>query len=492
MPSATPFFHSLRHLLFGKSPLSGLEKRLRDQRAPLSLSQYQQAFAAFIPDSFFARAATGPNSRRRCFPALVTFWAFLAQTLERGSSCRCALARIIAWWQEDRPTHLAAHPEPGTAGYCLARTRLADTGLAGIAAHLVERLEKNLLTDEHWRGRRIKIVDGTSASMPDTPANQKVWPQPTVQRPGAGFPVVRLVALFSGPTGALLHFEASALHQGEITLARHLWQQLEPIDLVLSDRNFCSYQDLGAIRARGADAVLRLHSARRADFRQGKRLGVDDRLITWFKPVARPHGCSREDFAAWPETLTLRLVRYRIEVPGFRSKNVTLVTTLLDPVAFPVAALAELYLQRWTVELHFREIKVLLGLDVLRCLSPAMVRKEILMQQIAYNLVRLLMQQAAHTHHVPLQRISFKGTLDRLRIWAGPRTTRREHPRHRAQRLAALLEEIASDLVPERPGRSEPRARKRRPKNYVHLSYGRSQTTNGHRDGRRKKIGPLN
>ena len=473
MALATPFFHPFRRLLFGKTPLSGIEKSLRDPAQ--SLSQYQQAFAAFIPATFFARTAAGAHSRRRLFPALLTFWAFLAQVLERGSSCRRAVGRITAWWRLEDPH--APGPAAGTGGYCLARARLEDAGLARVATHLAERLECNALTAERWRGRHVKIVDGTSASMPDTAGNQAAWPQPKGQKPGCGFPVVRLVGLFSAPTGALLHLAQGALSQGELTLARTLWPQLAPGDLLLSDRGFCSYQDLGAIQAQGADAVLRLHAARRADFRQGRRLGPNERLVTWRKPLARPRGCTPEEFATWPATLTLRLVRYRIETPGFRTQRIILVTTLLDPVAYPAQALAELYLQRWQVELHFREIKVLLGLDVLRCLSPEMVRKEILLQHIAYNLVRLLLQQAAHVHHIPLRRLSFKGALDRLKEFAGPLQALRDRPRRAAQLLALLLAQIARDLLPERPGRAEPRARKRRPKAYVLLTHGRSQTT---------------
>jgi hypothetical protein len=475
MAFATPFFHPFRHLLFGKTPLSTIEKTLRDTAAPRALSDYREAFAAFIPDTLFPRAAAGKNSRRRLFPALLTFWAFLAQVLERGSSCRRAVGRVMAWWQLEAPR--TQGPAATTGGYCLARARLEDAGLARAATHLAQRLESNALAAERWHGRHVKIIDGTSASMPDTAANQAAWPQPSGQKPGCGFPVVRLVGLFSAPTGALLHLAQGALGQSELTLARTLWAELEPGDVLLSDRGFCSYQDLGAIRAQGADAVLRLHASRRADFRQGRRLGPNERLVTWRKPLARPHGCSPEEFATWPETLMLRLVRYRIETPGFRTQSVILVTTLLDPVAYPAQALAELYLQRWQVELHFREIKVLLGLDVLRCLSPAMVRKEILLHHLAYNLVRLLMQEAAHVHQLPLRRLSFKGTLDRLKEFAGPLQTLHGKPRRAAQLFDALLTAIVRDRLPFRPGRAEPRARKRRPKAYVLLTHGRSQTT---------------
>jgi hypothetical protein len=219
MGFATPFFHPFRRLLFGKTPLSEIEKSLRDPAH--SLRQYQQALAAFIPATFFPRTATGRDSRCRLFPTLLTFWAFLAQVLERGSSCRRAVSRVSAWWQLEDPH--APGPAAGSGGYCLARARLEDAGLARVATHLAERLAGNLLTAERWRDRHVKIIDGTSASMPDTPANQAAWPQPTGQKPGCGFPVVRLVGLFSATTGALLRLAEGPLGQSQLTLARTLW-----------------------------------------------------------------------------------------------------------------------------------------------------------------------------------------------------------------------------------------------------------------------------
>lgn len=309
--------------------------------------------------------------------------------------------------------------------------------------------------------------------MPDTLENQATWPQPASQQPGLGFPLVKLVGLFSQASGALLHLAEGTIHQHEMQLARQLWRHLEKAEVVLTDRGFCSYQDLSAITQRGADAVMRLHQARKVDFAQGKPLGPDDRLVTWTKPAQRPPGCTPEEFAALPATLALRLIRYRVEMPGFRTEEVILVTTLLDPVAFPAGALAELYFQRWSVELHFREIKTVLGLDVLRCQEPAMVRKEIALHCIAYNLIRVLMQRAAIMHHVPLRRISFKGTLDALHHFADAIHALTGRARRQQDLIDKLVRTIAEDLLPERPGRAEPRAKKRRPKNYHLLTSPR-------------------
>jgi hypothetical protein len=479
--NSTPFFVALGPLLFGKPRLTQIEKLLRHEGDGHSLSQYQESFGDFIPKALLCPSANGLNSRQRLFPQLITFWAFLAQVLERGSSCRDALRRITAWLQFESPGSLL--PSTQTGGYCCARGRLPDATLQAIGDHMADQLERNLPKDELWLGRRVKIVDGTTASMPDTQENQDVWPQQRSQKPDCGFPLVKLVGFFSLGSGALLELAEGNLRQHERMLARELWSRLDAGDVVLADRGFCSYQDMNEIAGVGADAVMRLHQMRKVDFRKGKRLALNDQIVVWTKPLQRSAGCTPEAFAALPATLTLRMVRYLVKSPGFRTEEVVLITTLLDPIACPASELAALYFQRWTVELHFREIKVLLGLDVLRCLTPAMIRKEIAMHRIAYNLVRLLMQRASITHHVRLARISFKGTLDSLHHFSDAIHALAGYPRRQAALLGQLLQTIAKDLLPVRPGRSEPRAKKRRSKNYHLLTNPRRKMiVPGHRN----------
>jgi len=476
MANPTPFFSAFGPLLFGRRQLSQIEKLLRPDAECHSLSQYQEAFGAWVPQALLAPTTNKANSRVRLFPTLITFWAFLAQVLERGSSCRDALRRIIAWRQWADPR--AALPTPETSAYCQARARLPDATLQQIGDHLASQLERNAPGDELWHGRTVKIIDGTTASMPDTPANQTLWPQSSGQKPGCGFPLVKLVGLFSLGSGAWLQTAEGNLHIHETRLARRLWPSLVAGDLLLADRGFCSYLDFQAILQQGADAVMRLHQTRRVDFRRGRRLSRHDRLVVWTKPLQCPAGCTPADFEQLPATLTLRLIRYQVKTPGYRTSEVIIVTTLLDPVEYPASALAELYFRRWTVELHFREIKTLLGLDVLRCHSPAMVRKEIALHRIAYNLVRSLMQHAAITYHRTLARISFKGTLDSLHHFADAIHALTGRPRRQAQLLDQLLQTIAADPLPERPDRTEPRAKKRRPKNYQLLTKPRHEMGN--------------
>jgi hypothetical protein len=259
---------------------------------------------------------------------------------------------------------------------------------------------------------------------------------------------------------------------------RRLWERLETDDVLLADRGFCSYLTMAALLRRGVDSVMRLHSARKVDFRRGRYLGEDDRLVTWQKPAQCPSTCSPEDFAELPQTLALRLIRLRVQPRGFRTRLIVLATTLLDPKKYPADALRALYLERWTVELHFREIKTILRLDVLRCLSPKMIEKELILHVIAYNLIRSLMQHAALRHRVCLARISFKGALDSLRHFADAVQAAHGRPRKQAELLDYLLETIAEDQLPHRPNRSEPRAKKRRPKNYQLLTKPRHQMGN--------------
>jgi hypothetical protein len=362
---------------------------------------------------------------------------------------------------------------PNTSAYCQARARLCDERLEAIQQELAQGLERNVSSNQLWLGRRVQIVDGTACSMPDTAQNQALYPQPSNQKPGCGFPMLKLVGLFSLATGALLHAVYGPLRVHDVQLLRQLWSALTEGDVLMADRGFCSFGCLATLRQAGIDSLMRLHQRRPADFRRGQRLGKDDRLVAWTKPSRCPCMLSSEQFAALPETLTVRLLRVKPTVKGFRTQQLVLVTTLLDAAAYPAEALAALYLQRWGVELHFRELKTLLRLDVLRCRSPQMIHKEVRLHLIAYNLVRAVMQQAARCHHVDLSRISFKGTLDTVQQFAAPLQASGISSRQRAVLEKELLRLIASDPVPWRPGRAEPRAKKRRPKNYQLLTKPR-------------------
>jgi hypothetical protein len=320
------------------------------------------------------------------------------------------------------------------------------------------------------------MVDGSSCSMPDTPSLQKAFGQPSGQRKGCGFPVAKFVAMFCWATGAVLDVAIGPYRSSELRLWRRLWHLFQPGDVALGDRFYCNFNGFVQLQRRGVDGVFRLHQRRLADFRRGKRLGKNDRLATWKRPTfqGRPRGMTIRQWQLLPEELPVRLIRVFVNIPGFRSRVIDIATTLLDPVAYPAERIAALYRDRWTVELRLRDIKTTLGMDVLRGRSPDIVRKEIYLHLLAYNLIRTLMWQAAETHGRDLHRLNFAGTVDRLNallqyLWLF------QGADLAGQLVALLMKWIAHDLLPYRPNRLEPRAKKRRPKEYALLNQPRAE-----------------
>ena len=471
MATNTPFFQAFGALLFGRRPCKviGKVKQLG------SLGELYELFGDMLPDHLLARSDSGPNSRERTLTPKVTFWAFLSQVFDVGSACRDVVRKVDAWWRWVQKDSTEGKPALSPGAYCQARARLDMQTLRLIHGHLAWSLERRVQSAQLWLGRRVKIVDGTTLSMPDTTANAQSWPQPSSQKEGLGFPCMKLVGIFSLASGGLEDYATGTLHQHESILFRSLWERLEKGDLMLGDRGFCSYAAMASLSLRGIDSVMRQHQARKVSFREGERLGKDDRLITWQKPAQRTDAWSLEEWAALPAELSLRLIRLHVSTPGFRTRSVILVTTLTDANTYPADMIRALYGQRWEVELHFYQIKTLLGLDILRCKSPELIEKETLMHIIAYNMIRLFMQKAAGTHQADLGRMSFKGTLDTVRHFASAIHAARAAPRRQDALIEQMLATIAGDPVPERPGRSEPRAKKRRPKNYHLLTKPRSE-----------------
>lgn len=417
-------------------------------------------------------AAEGYPWRNRIWNPVATFWTFLVQVLHPGSSCREAVAQGLAEQagRSERPI------SPDASAYCQARRRVPLSVFVAALHKVSHALQERAKGEFLWHDRRVRIVDGSSCSMPDTPELQEAFGQPDGQTPGCGFPVARLVALFCWATGAVLDVAIGVYHSSELTLAPALWEHLERRDIVLADRFYCTYRILADLRTHGCDAVFRLHGARSRtlDFRKGKRLGHEDRQMTWDRPTICPRGLSNQQWMSLPEHLTIRVLRFATQVPGFRSRRIVVATTLLDPQVYSQQEIAALYGDRWTVELRLRDIKATMQMDILRGKSPDIVRKEILMHLLAYNLIRALMWQAAQKHGRPLHRLSFAGTLEHLNaltpyLWLYAGTRRWDIL------YALLLEWIARDKLPQRPGRIEPRAVKRRPKEYDLLNKPRQQ-----------------
>jgi len=408
--------------------------------------------------------------RDRVFTPLVTLWTFLGQVLSADSSCREAVARVLSFLS--RTKGLDASHDP--SAYSVARQRLPQELLPRLTRLVAGKLEDKVGPDELWHGHRVKLLDGSSVNMPDTSENQAAYPQHTTQSPGCGLPTARIAGIFSLLTGALLDFAIDALRVAETTLVRGLGDALQAGDIALADRGFCSYADIARLLSRGVHSLFRLHSQRKADFRKGKRLGRSDRLVQWTKGPRLPW-MSRREFAALPDTMPIRMIRFQCEVAGWRTETVTIVTTLLDPQAYPARDLADLYRRRWEIETDLGHIKTTMKMDYLRTKTPEMVRKEVWAHLLAYDLIRTLMWDAAeHRRHLCALRLSFKGAMqEMMALWPFSASAARQ--RDLTAYYDALLRAIATHKVPHRPDRYEPRVRKRRPKSYPLMTHPRPE-----------------
>ena len=367
-------------------------------------------------------------------------------------------------------------PSTSTSAYCQARAKLDHGSLENILNHTATSLQQRGQPGQ-WKGRRVVVVDGTGVSMPDTPENQADWPQPSSQKSGCGFPQARLCACFCLQTGALLSYRMGHRKNAELPLLRQQWGSFKPGDIFLGDKGLCSYYDVWKFQEMSVDSVITL--ARRTPVEAAaalKVLGPDDLLIQWPKPAwNKILSYGRAEWEALPEHLTLRQIKVTVNTPGMRTTSFYLVTTLTDPVRYSAAEMADLYFQRWDVELFFRDIKTTMGMDVLRCRTPAMVKKEILMHFIAYNALRLLIVDASQEVRQSSRRISFKGSIQALRQWTPQFCRFHNDPPERRRLMGLLREAIAANQVFHRPGRREPRCVKRRPKPFALLTAPRHQ-----------------
>lgn len=460
----TPYFPPWR------ARLAALGRRLQQPRSQ-NFFRLQPLFGSLIPPGLLAQAEEGPNSRERTFSLARTFWLFLSQVLNPGTACREVVRQLRALFL----LHNLGPVDEGTAAYCLARKRLPMDTLVRLRQSAAAHAQKLLpLAQQLWYGLRPVLADGTGLSLADTAENQRAYPQSRSQKPGCGFPLLKIVGLFSLSSGALLDYAKGNKHRHELSLLCKLLEQFKPGDLLVADRGFCSYALIALLLVRGVGSLFRLHQRRPIDWRQGRRLGKEDRLIRWRKPLLKPRYLPNTLWKRIPQELSVRVLRFRLVVPGYRPESVTLVTTLVDAKAYPARDLARLYARRWQIELFFDDLKTTLGMDQLRCKTPQMVHKELEMFFIAYNFLRVWMTEAAALYQVPVERVSFKGTLDSVRQYSITIAQARSKKKQR-QLVADLLAVMAADLVPERPGRVEPRARKRRPKPYPLLNKPRQQ-----------------
>jgi len=474
--NTTPFFKCFGPLLFGRPPVSEAAAAFAKFSEASSFSHLRKAFGSYIPNKLFSQSLFRSNARRRIFSLDVIFWSFLHQVQTPDGSCREAVRSVSAFLSRKSVSEKSPSISQATSAYCQARSKIPTDMLDQINTHLVDRMQKHIPKGNLWHGRQVRLVDGTGVSMPDTTLNQAQWPQSQSQKPGCGFPAMNMVGIFCLVTGALIKVAYGDRHIHESKLFQSLWPHLEKGSLVVTDRGFCAFATLASLKTLGVDSLMRLpeKKIRKAIGEKLPKSPQFDVLVTWKRPAQRPKKMTEEEFAALPESLNVRVVRYSVAHKGFRTQSVTVVTTITD-TSIPAEDLAALYGRRWGVELHFREIKTHLKMDVLRCLSPHMIERELRMHFIAYNLVRSVMQKSALTHDVNLQRVSFKGCLDTLRQFAHAISGIEKKPKTIAAMIDEMLLAIARDLNPLRPGRTEPRVKKRRPKNYRLMTKPRKE-----------------
>ncbi len=407
------------------------------------------------------------------FSTEIVLWAFLAQTLRDGKGAACAAGVAdIATYMLQTNQHA---PCGNTGAYCRARGKLSLSALERLVAESARQLERDADEAWLWKGLHAKLVDGFTFTMPDTPANQEAFPQVAGQTPGVGLPIARACTVMSLATASVCGLAIGPYkgkETGENALLRGMLDIFDEGDVAVFDRHYCSFMMLAQLSLRGVPVCARLHQCRASDFRRGRRLGHDDHLITWTRP-ARPAWMSEEEYARIPETLTLRELRFDVTVPGRRTKTLTVVTTLTDPEAYSKDDIAELYGFRWSVELDIRDIKQTLNLDHVRCKTPEMVRLELWVTLLAYNLIRKVIATAAAVHGKSPRRLGFTLACQSvLSSWMLLATRACSDP----QAIHSMtLAHIAANEVANRPGRIEPRVLKRRRHRYPLMQHPRDQ-----------------
>lgn len=407
------------------------------------------------------------------YTAPLTLWAFLSQVLHSGveRSCNAAVERL-------RSLCVALGcraPSPDSGEYCRARAKLPENVLQDLTYQVADELEEQAPKEWLWHGHSVKQVDGSSLMTPDTEANQVEWPQSRSQKPGLGFPIMRFCALISLATGALCAFAEARFRgkeTGETALLRSMMDRLQPGDVLLGDSIYCSYFMIALLRERDVHVVFHQHQRRITDFRTGERLGQEDHLAVWKKPTC-PDWMDEATYDRLPAEMTVRELRVRVSIPGFRVRAVTIVTTLANAKEYCKEEVGDLYRQRWNVELDLRAAKTVMNLEDLRGKCPDMVRKEIWIHWLAYNLIRRTMATAAVTYERTPRTISFAGAKQTV---SGAMTLATAADGEMLDRLAdQKLYSIASRKVGHRPNRVEPRAVKRRPKKQKLLTKPRNQ-----------------
>ena len=457
----TPFLTGFPTHLFGSAKKKTQEIVYEKRRSLIEGTlDYQQQFIEEIPPELLERHSQ--TERQRHYPDSLTFWAFFSQVASDDASCAAVVANVQAWAQQrGLPV-----PSQNTGAYCQARADLPLRMLQEVNESLYQQLELQVPSQSLWRGLRPRVEDGTTAQMADTSKNRDKYRYPHGQQEGCGFPMIRLGGLIDLSHGGLCELATSEMGKSELHNHKQLEDKLQEGDVFIADRLYSSYELIQRLSDRGIHFVGRTHQARKIDFKKGVKISANERLVTWTKPRQVPKGSSLSatEWEALADQLQVRLIRCKGPDRQGKQRTRYVVTTLLDSNAYRADEIVALYIHRWEIEVRFRDIKTILGMEMLRTKSPEMIEKELLMYQIVYNLMRLIMLKAAKEHGVNHRGLSFRGVQQVIHAFVKNFQDLVSRPLLRTKQRAKMWAHIAERTVTERPGRNEPRRVKRRPK----------------------------
>ncbi len=424
-------------------------------------------FSEILSSEAMIKSIGNLEYRKRFFSPDITLWVFLSQVLDDDQSLQAAVTRVIAFFLSQG---LEA-PSANTAAYSKARMRLPEELLSNLVIESGEQLEKETPLIWLWHQKHVKLMDGSTLSMPDTEKNQEIYPQLDSQKAGIGFPIARIVTVISCSTGAILDLAIgpySGKKTGEHALLRQLMSVFEAGDVALGDAYYASYFLMASLIKLNVDAVFPIHASRNRDFRRGKRLGKKDHVVKWFKPK-KPEWMEQEIYDSFQDAIAIRELTIHNENKGFQTKSRVIVTTFLNSKSNTKTELSTLYSYRWRIELDFSSIKETMHMGILRGKTPERVHKEIWAHLLAYNLIRKIMAQAAYMHNKNPRELSFKLALQAIESFREANI----FSENNIDIYMQLLKIIAYKTVGNRPNRSEPRRVKRRPKIFPRLKKSR-------------------
>ena len=442
---------------FGATTISGLAMLFENILPSVKLNEWHQ------------------SERKRIYDPTTTLWAWCSQILESNASCHKAVSNVQSWREQLGLTV----PSSQTKAYCEARKRLPKSFIKQANEHVLKKLDNSILSRDLWHGLQLKAIDGSSMQLMDTEENQLIYPQPNQQKQGCGFPVMGVCGVVNLSHGGWETLSTSAHTQHDLSAVYYVLKCFGKEDLCLADRAYNSYEFMCLLKAQGSESLMRLHQARKRalDWKKGVKIGKNDRLYTWTKPKQQSPGSqlTKEEWELLPDSMEVRVSRFRYKQRDGKTAWMYLASSLIDEKRYPYEELCECYYDRWVIELKFRDVKTMLQMEFIRSKTPALSEKTIHMLQLCYNMIYALIQEARREHLVENHQLSFKHCVDQILSHSSNYKGHHKHRYKREELHEKLLLQLASETLIIRKERHEPRAKKRRPKNFQLLTQPRHQ-----------------